>query len=209
MGARIGSVVVVALLSTACLIKDTRQTWYLEPDGSVVWVVDEKDVRSDARAEPDREQEEAQYWLSVQQEWHPIANGLRELSGQKPRVTVLRARAPFHVRTEGRFANLEVLGQRLIAAIGGTGTSLMRAENGVTEWTLTVRDPSAAGTSVEPSEGVSELLGTLEHLTVFLIRGRFESAEGFVLSDDRRAASFDREHHQDDAPAVVLRLAWR
>ena len=44
----------VSFLASGCLIKDTTQTVYLEPDGTVTWSVLEKDVRSDAPRAEDR-----------------------------------------------------------------------------------------------------------------------------------------------------------
>jgi hypothetical protein len=194
------------------LIKDARQTWYIDTAGAVTWVVDELDVRSDARAPGDRQQEEAAYWLAVQQERHDVAAGLRELSGLKPRTVVLRAEAPFSVRTEAKFPGLDVLGQRLIAALGTGGTSLVKRDADRWEWTLTVRDPSVAGSTVEPSEGVEELIGTLDQLRVVLIAGRFEDASGFLLSDDHRIARFNAKDPSGsgaETEIVTLRLVWR
>jgi hypothetical protein len=78
---------------------------------------------------------------------------------------------------------------------------------------MTVRDPSALDTTTEPSTGVSALLNDLDRLKVVLSAGRFEEAEGFVLSDDRRLATFsykepDRKTDSDQ-PAITLRLSWK
>jgi hypothetical protein len=46
-----------------------------------------------------------------------------------------------------------------------------------------------------------------------LTAGRFESAEGFTLSSDRRAATInlkdDTSHDQAEQPTVTLRLVWK
>jgi len=57
------------------------------------------------------------------------------------------------------------------------------------------------------------LLNDLNQLKVVLIDGRFESAEGFKLSGDRRVATFidlsDRHEVQGaDDSVVTLKLRW-
>ena len=47
-------VAVAGLATSGCLQKDTTQTWYLDAEGQVNWVVIESDVRSDAQAAFDR-----------------------------------------------------------------------------------------------------------------------------------------------------------
>ena len=49
------------LASAGCLIKETTHTFYLDPDGAIVWRVVEKDVRSDAEDVDERRKEEADY----------------------------------------------------------------------------------------------------------------------------------------------------
>ena len=203
----------VLAATTACLQKDVTETWYVDGDGKVTWVVHEENVRSDSQAPVDRMREENEYWLAVQQERHPMMAGLRELGGEKLRTRVLRADVPFTIQTEAKFAGLDVLGQRLIAAVGTTGTSIVRrTSDGAWEWTLVVRDPSALGATFEPSDGITELLDSLEHLKVVLVNGRFEAAEGFSMSNDRRVATFsykEQEQNTSNEPAVALKLVWR
>jgi hypothetical protein len=138
-----------------------------------------------------------------------MAMGFRELNGDRLRTVVLRSEAPFDVRTEARFPGLDVLGGRLIAGIGSTGTSLMTRDGDMVTWTMVVRDPSAMGATGEPSDGVGALLDALEHLQVVLVSGRFTSAECFSISRDGRLASFNSaELDKGDDPTVTLRLTW-
>jgi hypothetical protein len=205
-------VVALGFAASACIVSDTTQTWYVEPNGRVTWVVDEKDVRSDCQSAEDRRREEADFWLSVQQERHGAAAGLLELSGARAKTLVLRSEVPFHVRTEGKFAGLDVIGQRLIGVVAGTGTSLIKQDADRSEWTLVMRDPAASGTTGDPSDAVAHLIGSLDTLKVVLVGGRFEDAEGFKLSDDRRVASFEAtepDTPKGEEPTVKLRLAWR
>lgn len=196
--------------SQACLLRDVTETWYIDASGGVVWTVQEHNVRSDAQSAVDRQNEESLYWLAVQQDRHDIVMGLRELGGDKARTVVLRGESPFHVHTEARFSGLDQLGQRMIAAIGTTGTSIVTRDEGRWEWTLVVRDPAAVGSTVEPSAGINTLLGDLNRLNVVLTSGTFELAEGFTISKDRRVASFDeKELEDDDQPSVRLRLVWK
>jgi hypothetical protein len=200
------------MLTAACLQRDVTETWYVDDSGAVTWVIHEQNVRSDSQSPLDRQSEEGEYWLAVQQDRHDMREGLRELGGDRLRTVVLRGEAPFSVQTDARFTGLDALGQRLIAAIGTTGTSLVKHTGQDWEWTLLVRDPSALGAAFEPSTGVGTVLDSLDRLKVVLVAGRFVDAEGFELSRDRRVATFN---HQDpaatttDQPAITLRLSWK
>jgi hypothetical protein len=200
----------VTVAAGGCLQRDVTETWYVDGNGAVTWVVSEQNVRSDSKAALDRRNEENEYWLAVQQDRHGMVEGLRELRAEKIRTVVLRSDVPFAVQTEGRFAGLDILGQRLIAAIGATGTSLLRRSQTGWEWTLIVRDPSALDATGEPSTGVSDLLDGLDHLKVFLVAGHFDAAEGFSLSKDGRVATFDykESNGKSDQPAITLKLSW-
>ena len=204
--------VLASAVSSGCLLKDVSELWYVDGAGAVTWVVQETNVRSDANAAIDRHNEESVYWLAVQQERHPMAAGLYELGGSKIRTLVLRGEVPYTVRTEARFAGLDELGQRLIAASGATGTSIVTRDGLSWEWTMVVRDPWAAETTSEPSESVTALMNDLDKLQVVLVNGRFESAEGFLLSSDKRTASLvskETTRNQSEEPAVTLKLKWK
>ena len=86
---RLTVAVLVGLLASACLLRETSETWYVAANGEVHWVVTEKDVRSDAKTLPDRQDEESGYWLAVQQERHPytisFASGGRSRAGRQSR----------------------------------------------------------------------------------------------------------------------------
>jgi hypothetical protein len=202
----------VATLVSGCLVKEQSETWYIDAAGGVTWVVAEKDVRSDANTAADRQQEESIYWLAVQQDRHPAAGGLMELGGEKVKTTVLRAESPFIVQTEAKFSGLDALGQRLIAAIGSMGTSIVTRDGQTWDWTMVVRDPSSVMGAVEPSENIGAVLGEgFDTLRVVLVAGRFEKAEGFTLSRDRRVATFEAPEFPDpeaEHPTVTLTLVW-
>lgn len=209
----VGACGLAALLMSGCLLKETTDTWYVDGAGAVTWVVMEQDVRSDANATSDRQEEEGLYWLAVQQQRHPIAAGLQELGGEKLRTIVLRGESPYTIHTEARFSGLDELGRRIIAATGVLGTSIVTRDGPAWEWKMIVHDPSAVAGTPEPSENVTAVLGGAEALRVVLIAGHFDSADGFSLSSDRRIATFnlkdDTAHAQTEDPTVTLRLAWK
>lgn len=206
---RISGLVIAAVLSSsACLQKEVSQTWYLDPTGAVAWVVIEKDVRSDAQAPADRHEEELSWYEAVTRENHPMARGFRALGAANLRTRILRSEVPFTVVTEGRFAGLDELGQRIISTSGLAGTSVIRRDGNASEWTFTVRDPHAE--ALKPNEDVVALLGDLDKLQVVLVRGRFESAQLMEISDDRRVAKFNQAQtkEMDENAMVVIKLRW-
>ena len=200
-----------AWLATAgCLQREVTEAWYLDPDGRVTWIVTEQDVRSDAQAAIDRQSEEAGYRASVEREDHPVARGLRLLEPLRLRTLAVRREAPFLVVTEAQFPSIELLGRRLIDRSGWSGTSRLTREGGISEWTLTLRDPHTAAEADRTSDDLDALIGDLDRLRVVLTAGRFEDASGFTLGPDARVATMVAG---DSDPAgnpqvLVLRLKW-
>jgi hypothetical protein len=154
-------------------------------------VVSEQNVRSDSKAVWIVALKKTSIGWPFSRTATAWSRGFASCGPRKSATVVLRDEAPYAVQTEGRFTGMDILGQRLIAAIGATGTSVVQRSQTGWEWTLIVRDPSALDATGEPSTGVSDLLDGLDHLKVFLVAGRFDAAEGFSLSKDGRVATFD------------------
>jgi hypothetical protein len=214
MSARHLPAIIVALtLTTGCLLKDMTQTWYLDATGAVTWVVSESDVRSDAQAAVDRQNEEATYRLAVERQDHPVARGLRRLGFTDVRTVVLRRDAPFTVRTEARGITIGELGLRLLQQAGLAGNSTLARDGNTWVWRFTARDPHAADVTTPVDEDVAALINDLSQLKVVKIDGRFEAASGFELSADQRVATFKDPAGRDAAPGadatvITLRLSW-
>jgi len=214
MAARFSPVIVAALaLSAGCLQKDVAETWYLGSSGAITWVVTESDVRSDAQALADRQNEENTYRLAYERQDHPVARGFRELGLAEIRTFVLRGEAPFTVRTEARGVTIDVLGRRIIQRAGLAGTSTLERDGNAWVWNFTARDPHAQDVTTPVDDDLSGLLGDLSKLNVVIVDGRFESAIGFTLSGDKRVATFidlpDRGPDETGNDEVVtLRLRW-
>jgi hypothetical protein len=209
----LGIIAAVGFLTAGCLQKDMSETWYLEPEGGVSWVVQEADVRSDAQAAFDRQNEEASYLGAVQRQDHPVARAFKEMGLADIHTRFLRATVPFIVVTDAKAGRIDALGQRLIARLGLEGTSVLVREGEFWQWTMTVRDPHAA-TGVSPSEDMQALIDGVGNIKVALVTGRFEDAAGFTIASDHRVAKIaDLEkqatNHQDDDPTIVLRLRWK
>ena len=203
--------VLSSVMMTGCLLKDASETWYVDANGGVTWVVLEKDVRSDAKAVADRQQEESIYWLAVQQERHPMAMGLQELGGTKLRTIALRDQSPYTVQTEAKFTGLDEIGRRMLAAVGGLGESTIQREGDVCEWTFVIRDPKSLGSTTEPSDNVTALMNEFASLKVVLVTGHFEAAQGFTISNDDRVASFDEKFvdQHDEQQTIAFKLRWK
>jgi hypothetical protein len=200
-------------LTTGCLLKDTTETWYLGATGAVTWVVGESDVRSDAQAAVDRQNEEITFRLAVERQDHPVARAFRRLGFTDVRTVVLRRDAPFSVQTEARGLAIGELGLRILQQAGLAGNSTLVRERNTWVWNFTARDPHAPDVTSPVDEDVAVLIDDLSHLRVVMIDGRFEAASGFELSADQRVATFKEPAGHDDAQgadatAITLRLSW-
>ncbi|HKW02995.1 MAG TPA: hypothetical protein VJN96_24430 [Vicinamibacterales bacterium] len=207
------ALVATLLVTTGCLIKDTTETWYLGPAGSVTWVVTESDVRSDAQAAVDRQNEETTFRLAVERQDHPVARAFKALGFTDVRTAVLRRDAPFAVRTEARGLPIGELGLRILQRSGLMGNSTLARDGNTWVWNFTARDPHAPDVTAAVDEDVAALVNDLGQLKVVLIDGRFENASGFELSADRRVATIKDLDGRDVAPGgddsvISLRLTW-
>jgi hypothetical protein len=212
MTARFVPVVMAAMLLTSgCLLKDTKETWYLGQKGAVKWVVTESDVRSDAQAPTDRQNEETTYRLAFERQDHPMVRGFRELGLVDIRTIVLRNEAPFTVRTEAQGLTIGELGMHIIARAGLWGVSTLEHDGDTWTWKFTARDLHAPDAAAKPDDDLGAVLNDLDSLSVVLVDGRFLSATGFKLSGDGRVATIAADNHGaagDDESMMVLELKW-
>jgi hypothetical protein len=209
----IPAIVAAVALSSGCLQKDVTETWYLGSNGAVAWVVTESDVRSDAQAPADRQNEEQSYRLAFERQDHPVARGFRVLGFQNVQTVVLRGEVPFTVRTQAQGMTIDALGLRILQRAGLAGVSTLERDGDAWVWRFTARDPHAQDVTTSIDDDVAALLNDLDALKVVLIEGRFESAAGFTLSGDKRVASLiEPDNHREpegaDESVVTLRLRW-
>ncbi len=197
-----------SILTPGCLIKDTTETIYIEPDGTVTWTVLEKDVRSNEKTATARAQEDTDYISAATAERHPIALAFSRLDPAEVRTQILRAERPYAVLTVARFARLDVLMDRFAETIGASSTSVLDRHDGVVAWTWTVHEDDRASTQ-EEDKSVHALGDSFEHCRFVLSAGRFVSAEGFELSDDKREATIQiPDTPKGTSPAARFSLTW-
>jgi len=203
------SLVLAAGLLAGCLVGETTHTIYLSPDGSVVWTVLERDVRSDDGSPESREQEEGRYVVAVRAGEHDAARGLQALGAAGLATRVVRGERPFTVWTEGSFSSADELVRTVLDAL--------RAEGSVAMWTddagshLEVVLPWDQEADDEPDEDVIDLVASADKLRIVLTEGRFTDAVGFSLSDDGSTAvpeTADEETARAAGGRVIYALTW-
>ncbi len=175
------------LLMPACLVKDTRHTLYLDPDGQLEWTALETDVHSDSSDPAVLAAEEEIYLTEVRSGESGIYQAFRSLGATQADCRVLRDRRPYAVWTEARFGALDAVGQAFLDRFLIPGQATLRTENGETRFEL-VCYPEAAGDAGESAKPLEALVEDLDHYRVVLTRGRFTGATGFRLEDNGRTA---------------------
>jgi len=213
MARHLPAIIVVLTLSAGCLLKDTTATWYLNANGTVAWIVTESDVRSDAQATVDRQNEEDTYRLALERRDQPVARGFRALGFTDVRTVVLRREVPFAVRTEARGMAIDGLGLRILQRSGLAGNSTLVRDGNRYIWSFTARDPHAPDVTTPMDDDLSAILGDLDQLKVVITDSRFETANGFELSSDHRVATMKDSTGRDgaqgaDDTSITLRLVW-
>lgn len=199
--------VAMAVMAAACIKRESAATWYIDSVGHVTWSILERDIRSDATARADRDNEEIQYLAAVKSNQHGAARGLARLGATFLKTTVLQDKPPYTVLTEGQFPGLEDLGQRLITRFGLSGTSTVVREGATFTWSMTISDPKASTGPDSDGDELVDLLG--DKLTVALREGRFLSATGFSVDTEGRIATLNKEDKLDVNEEGVLKLQLR
>ena len=98
--------IAAALLTAACLQKDTTSTIYLRPDGSFDWVVLEQHVRSDESDAATRHAEEAGYVDAVSRGDRHGRRACSPSAAQDVRMRCCASTRPYAVMVDARFDSL-------------------------------------------------------------------------------------------------------
>jgi hypothetical protein len=207
--------IAAALLTAACLQKDTTSTIYLRSDGSVTWVILEQNVRSDERDDAARLAEEAGYVDGVSRGDSDMINSLFALGAKDVHVRWLRSARPYAAMVDARFDNIAGVFDRALATCGlpyessvteldGVATWILRADVGVDGDRLTHDALEGCGNSLD---GLDEALD----LTIVLESGTFTAATGFTITGTDMAALDEKtiEEHVKSTGVVELSLSWR
>ena len=171
------------LLTAGCLKKETSQTLYLAPDGSVAWVASEDNVYSDETDPGKRIAEEQQYIGPALVGTHGVAAWACAALGPQSavRTTILRDERPFHVVTDARFRAVDRVLERVFTDMGvKTSASLVREADQIRSF----GSASISSKSRSPSlrTPVSELFD-LDHFRFVLTDGRFGAVTGFDVTE--------------------------
>jgi hypothetical protein len=200
-----------AVLSAACLQKETTHTLYLDPDGSVSWVASEANVYSDETEMGKRIVEEQGYIGAALLGTHATARALAALDPQGTvRTTVVREERPFHVLTQARYAGVDRVLERVFSEAGvSTSASIVR---GADSTTLRVRLDFSRPVA-ERDTPVSHLTDDIEHMRIVLTDGRFGSVAGFDVTEGTSATWsaewLDQAQKACDAKtAIEFALTW-
>lgn len=199
-----------SLLLAGCLDKETTHTLYLDADGSVVWQVLERDIRSDANDPEERAAEEREYVELFSLGRHDVAEGLRVLGPDSLDATMLRDRRPYTTMTTARFPAVDALARELLYRLGVSGTVEYETSGG--EHRLTVCIDVEEDDADPPGEGEAlALVEDTENYRIFLTDGVFTEAEGFELRDGGRSATIAEidEEEMEEGGTLLLRLVWR
>jgi hypothetical protein len=204
-----------ALLTAACLQKDTASTIYLRQDGSFDWVILEQNVRSDERDDSARLAEEGRYLDGVSRGDSGMVNSLLDLGAKDVRVRWLRSTRPYAVMVDARFDSLAAVFDRALAPCEVPYESAITETEGVRTWRLRF-DVGPEGSRLEQGGGeecgdnLNGLADALE-FTIVLESGTFTAATGFTITGTDTAAIDEKaiEERVKTTGIVELSLSWR
>jgi len=208
--------IVLCILLTAmtgCLLKETTHTFYLEPDGAVVWRVVEKDVRSDAEDVQARRDEERGYLEAARSGTGGIVSDFDALGALRVDTRVISDRRPFFVVTEAAFSSIEELASAILEETCPQGTAALEFDGDRARFAARCPLDDHDVESSEAPEGETvgvHLIDDAECYRVVLTDGRFIDAVGFDLDTDDTALL--RELTEEELAAndnvAIFSLTW-
>jgi hypothetical protein len=213
---RIAAIATLVLLAAACMMTESEHTFYLDPDGSVTWMVVDSNVRSDEEGQKGLDEELA-FLDSVDSGEHDTAVMMDECAPLRIDTRLVRDERPYMVVTSGRFGNVADLFQCLFDADDADAlVELIRLDG---HYRLTINVDVALEDDVEASE--TEAKVTTNHVdplpadvvSFFLTEGEFVEAEGFVIDEESRSArpiEFDEKQLEEIVRkgTLVYSLTW-
>jgi hypothetical protein len=206
---------VAALALAGCMIGVTTHTLYLEPDGSLTWIVEEREMRSSEDERPDRQREEKKWLGERAGETHDLAEALWQIGAARVETTIVRNRRPFHVLTRATFADAGDAIERLFAATGliGDVEVARNPHGGAVALTIDVEASEQMEQFEQDQRDDERPIDSLlagEDFLVMVADGSFVDAVGFTVEDD--LARFDEDAIEAaierDPTALRLYLAW-
>jgi hypothetical protein len=202
----IAIVSVITIFSMGCYEtpyeKETHQTIYLNPDGSLSWVVLERDIRGG----PDFEEE---LLSAFERGEHTIATAFEALDPVALDCTMLRRESPFVVYTSADFPALDEVFQNLYEQLGVRNHAVLERAGEVTRFHWTVWHEESSTLSWN-----EELLSLLDEdeFRIVLTEGKFVDAEGFEIVDDGTVAipseGNDEDEEEETESDEVYSLTW-
>lgn len=200
-------VLVLAVVTlSGCIVGETDHGIVIEGDGSVSWMVLERQVRSNAEESGERTSEEQAFLDELRRGEHPVEQAFRRLGAESVDLQLLRDRRPFAVWTEARFASVESLAWELVNQLGLEGEVKYRDDGELHRLEVLI-DPSTFEGELE-DEAVRALVDELSSYRVFINEGRFLATEGFEIVDDGMTAiPIERSEDQEESP-LRLTLEW-
>ncbi|MBN2433515.1 MAG: hypothetical protein JXQ27_18750 [Acidobacteria bacterium] len=201
----------IVSLAAGCMVKDTRHTLYLEPDGAVTWTILETDVHWAGAAEEQSAAEEA-YVVDFYCAEHMAWQALDLLEPQDLESRLLRDRPPFAGWFSARYGAVDVLLRRLLELARVPGDVHRWADAAGSHLAVELWPDQAGDVDEDTEQRLLALVDDLEDYRLVLTAGRFTAAEGFRLEENGRVA---RPMEPDEAQVaaagglVRLQLTWQ
>ncbi|HVS16480.1 MAG TPA: hypothetical protein VMV46_21400 [Thermoanaerobaculia bacterium] len=212
---RLGSTLLVAALAAAtlatlgCMVGEVTHTVYLEPDGSMTWIVEESWMRS-AEDDPRARRSEESEWLAARVgETHAQAEAFWQLGAARVETLVVRDRRPFQVVTRATFRNPADALERLFHASGLRGEIELAGDRRAGAIAIAIDVEGSQHDGGNEIGAVGSLL-SFDRLRLMVSDGRFVDAVGLELDGDTAwldERGMERAFERDPS-TLRLSLAW-
>jgi len=196
------------LFTLGCLTGEASHTIYLDPDGSVSWVVLQTNIHSDGKTRSTQRDEEEAFLQKVRTNADEAAEFLTEMGARSVTTRLLRPQRPFMILTEGRFQWFEDLLRRMLMDSDDGYSIRFSVDQSGGELLLSCL-PAEPDTYA--GEGCTDLHQIFEDGSLQLTGSRFTEASGFEIATEdvtQAGLSGTSSLPLNDAGRVVYSLIW-
>lgn len=203
------TVLALSVAALGCIEEEVLHTLYLQPEGDLTWIADERQVRSGLDDPAERRREEREFLAAARVDRHPVAAALASFTPGSLVTTLVRERRPFHVVTRAELGPADRFAREVLFRLGAPGDAELHAAGDQRTLEVTLWPEEADDEALSEDDPLLALVADADDYRIVLAEGRFVAARGFEISaSGAEARPLEDPADPPEGEALVLSLTW-
>ena len=205
------SIFAVFVAATGCIVSKRDDTVYVHEDGSLTWLVIERNIRSDKFGD-EGIKEESEYMARVPAGEYQPDLAFDRLSGRDRDCRIIRERRPYAILCEASFDSVLAVGWEFVRITGFPGNVEFVKDGDTRRLQISLRVEGESTASERDKETLGHLLSGIDSLELVFDHGQIKEAHGFSFEKDGSIARFDPGAFSGIDPKVgadvLISITW-